>query len=177
MKLQSAIHSAGPQAASIEGLWWVFFSVAVVVYVSVVTVLLLALARRRQGAEPAGAERRVLRGVALAVGVTVVTLFGLLTSSIIVGRGIAELRHGEVTIKITGHRWWWQVEYDHEDASKRISTANEIYLPVGVPVRVELRTADVIHSFWVPNLHGKQDLINGVPGVIFLQADRPGTCR
>jgi cytochrome c oxidase subunit II len=178
MRLQSALDAAGFHASGIERLWWIFFWTSVVVYVAVVVALLAALLRRRR--TPVGSpisERATIQVITVAVGITVLTLFVLLTSSIFVGRGLAGVREGTVTIKVTGHQWWWQVEYEHPDASRRVSTANEIYLPVGETARVELRTADVIHSFWVPNLHGKQDLINGVPGVIFLRPDRPGTWR
>ena len=178
MRIQSTLDSAGTHAASIEWLWWLFFSVAAVVYVAVVGALLIALARRRRdAADPVAGERAALKSVAVATGITVFILFGLLISSIVVGRGIADMREASVRVKVTGHQWWWQVEYEHPDKSRHFSTANELYIPVGVPVRVELRTADVIHSFWVPNLHGKQDLINGLPGAIFLKADRPGTWR
>ena len=178
MRIQSALDPAGAQAARIESLWWVFFWVAVVVYVAVVAALIVALMRRRrEGADSPTAHRTALKAVGIATAITVFTLFGLLTASIATGRKIADLREGVVKVKVTGHQWWWQVEYDHPDKSRRITTANELYLPVGQPVRVELHTADVIHSFWIPNLHGKQDLINGVPGAIFLKADRAGTWR
>ena len=173
MSIQSVLDSAGTQASRIEWLWWVFFSVAVVVYVAVVAALVMALFRKRRSTS----EKTAIQAITIATVVTVVIVFGLLISSIVVGRGIAGIRRGDITIKVTGYRWWWDVEYQHPDKSKTFKTANELYLPVGVPVRVELRTGDVIHSFWVPNLHGKQDLINGVPGVIFLKADREGTWR
>ena len=174
MRIQSALDSAGSQASAIEGLWWIFFWVAVAVYVSVVAALMIALFRKRRDSP---SDKAAVKTVTIATAITVVTLFGLLISSIVVGREIAGMRQGDVTIKVTGYRWWWDVEYQHPEKNKTFRTANELYIPVGVPVRVELRTGDVIHSFWVPNLHGKQDLINGVPGVIFLKADKPGTWR
>ena len=79
-----------------------------------------------------------------------------------------------LTVKVTGHQWWWEVRYDDPTPSNIVTTANEIHIPVGRPVRFELASTDVIHSFWVPNLHGKTDLIPGHPTRTFIRADRPG---
>src|SRR5205085_2312709 len=78
-------------------------------------------------------------------------------------------------VEITGHQWWWEAEYWDAVPSQRVRTANEIHLPVGEPVLVRLRSADVIHSFWVPALHGKRDLIPGHDSSLWIQADRAGT--
>ena len=78
-----------------------------------------------------------------------------------------------VTIEVTGHQWWWEVRYPEE----QVVTANEIHIPVGRPVRVDMTSADVIHSFWVPELHGKMDMIPGRTDVIWLQTDVPGSYR
>jgi cytochrome c oxidase subunit II len=86
-------------------------------------------------------------------------------------------RKPAVTISVIGHQWWWEVRYHSEDASRAFTTANEIHIPVKQPVRVELTTDDVIHSFWVPALTGKTDTIPGQQNVTWLQADRPGIYR
>jgi cytochrome c oxidase subunit II len=78
-----------------------------------------------------------------------------------------------LTIRVIGHMWWWEVRYPEQ----RIVTANEIHIPAGQPVRLELTSADVIHSFWVPRLHGKRDLIPGLETVFWIQADEPGVYR
>jgi cytochrome c oxidase subunit 2 len=78
---------------------------------------------------------------------------------------------------VTGHQWWWDVRYDAHVPAHRVRTANEIHIPVGQPILLKLRTSDVIHSFWVPSLHGKRDLIPGQTNTLWLQADRPGTYR
>ncbi len=62
---------------------------------------------------------------------------------------------------MTGRQWWWDIRYEHSDASQVITTANEIHLPVGEPVTVKLESSDVIHSLWIPSLAGKQDAIPG----------------
>ena len=82
-----------------------------------------------------------------------------------------------VTIRITGHRWWWEVHYLDRAPSRIAVTANEIHIPVGQPVRFELVTGDVIHSFWIPELGGKTDLIPGQKNVMWLEADRAGISR
>jgi cytochrome c oxidase subunit 2 len=76
---------------------------------------------------------------------------------------------------VIGHQWWWQIQYVGLGPSNRLETANEIHIPVGQPVELTLESRDVIHSFWVPALHGKVDLIPGVENHLRLQADRPGT--
>ncbi|HEV2706187.1 MAG TPA: c-type cytochrome, partial [Pyrinomonadaceae bacterium] len=73
--------------------------------------------------------------------------------------------------------WWWEVEYDNRNPSLNVTTANEIHIPVGRPVFFRLTSNDVIHSFWVPNLHGKTDLIPGRETTTWLRADRAGTFR
>jgi cytochrome c oxidase subunit 2 len=77
---------------------------------------------------------------------------------------------------VTGHRWWWEVHYP-ADNGLAVTTANELRLPVGVPVELALRSADVIHSFWIPNLAGKVDLIPGLTNTLRLTAAVPGRFR
>jgi len=172
--IQSALEPAGVHAERIGALWDVFLVVSAVVYVLVLLFLGIALIRRPEHARPRG----VLTGVVVASGLTVVILFGLLVSSVFTGRAIADSPENAVEVSVTAHQWWWQVEYnDQRSVDKRFTTANELYVPVGIPVRVFLRSTDVIHSFWVPNLHGKQDLIPGHDNQIILQATRPGVYR
>lgn len=175
--IQSALHPAGPQAASISQLWWLMFGTCTAVYVLVMGVLAVAVLRRRAG----GAEtpvRSLTMAVAAASGVTLLILFGLLFASVVTGRAIASLESAEpLGIQVTGNQWWWDVEYLSPNPSARVRTANELHLPVGRAVRIELRSNDVIHSFWVPNLHGKMDLIPGRQTVLWLQADDPGVYR
>ena len=73
----------------------------------------------------------------------------------------APRRREKLAVTVTGNQWWWDITYNSADASKTLRTANELHLPVGVPVRIILNSTDVIHSFWVPSLAGKQDLIPG----------------
>ncbi|UWZ86676.1 cytochrome c oxidase subunit II [Occallatibacter riparius] len=77
-------------------------------------------------------------------------------------------------ILIVGHQWWWEIHYLSDDPSMEVTTANELHLPVGKPVNIRLETRDIMHSFWVPALHGKVDLIPGQPNYLRIEAAQPG---
>jgi cytochrome c oxidase subunit 2 len=171
--IQSALEPAGVHAEKIGALWDIFLVVSAIVYVLVLLFLFIAL-RRKQSEETKG----VRTGVTIATGITVVALFALLVSSVVTGRAIAYAPAQTIDVTVTGRQWWWQVDYEHPaDQSKRFTSANELVIPVGVPVQVKLRSTDVIHSFWIPNLHGKQDLIPGHENAILLQATKAGVYR
>lgn len=186
-KIQSMVDSAGPQAARIESLWWVFFWVCAVVFVLVIIALVMAVyrSRRREGDRleplldpPRERELRMARTVGGAVAVSALILIGLLIASVATGRAVLSLPPPDaLSIDVVGHQWWWEIQYNDPVPSRTFRTANEIHIPVGHPVRVRTRSSDVIHSFWVPNLHGKRDLIPGYPSETWLQADRPGVFR
>jgi cytochrome c oxidase subunit 2 len=179
--VQSALDSAGPQAARIEGLWWMFFGLSAVVYAAVLAVLGAATLRgwRRRPARPPEEADAAMRPVVIgATGLTVGVVFVLLVASARTGRSLSRLEGGAaVTIDVTARQWWWEVTYEDGTPSERFTTANEIHIPVGRPVVVRGTSADVIHSFWVPNLHGKVDLIPGRHNSRWMQADVPGSYR
>jgi len=83
----------------------------------------------------------------------------------------------EPEVVVTGWQWWWDVQYEDDDPQLRMRTANEIHIPVGRPVRVRLLSEDVIHSFWVPALQGKLDLVPGKVNRTWIQADTAGEYR
>jgi len=178
---QSALSPAGPEAGSISHLFYFMLAVAVVVYILVVGALLLIIRRRRESDDdPRSPEREAVaaRRIRLAVAVTVPVMFVLLAYDFAVGRGIGAMPTAPMlTVTVTGHRWWWQVDYEDPVPQNRVRTANEIHIPVGRPVRVKLLSHDVIHSFWVPNLAGKKDLIPGHHNELVIRADRPGIYR
>jgi cytochrome c oxidase subunit 2 len=118
---------------------------------------------------------RVVMG---AVGATLIILSVFLVYSYTTGRSLySPADEKALSIKITGQQWWWDVEYDVEPASQIVHTANEIHIPTGQLVKFRLTSTDVIHSFWVPNLNGKKDLIPGHEIVLTFQADRAGEFR
>jgi cytochrome c oxidase subunit II len=186
--IQSALNPAGPNAGSISQLWWLMFVVCSIVFVLVMIAVLLSL--RRRTAEPVNElaptieppemeERRRRNVVISAVTITIVILFVFLTASYRTGRAISSNRPDKVglSLDLTGHQWWWEARYNDVDASNIFTTANEIHIPVGVPVMFTLHGGDVIHSFWVPSLAGKKDLIPGKVNTIWIQADKPGVYR
>jgi cytochrome c oxidase subunit 2 len=179
----AALDPAGPQAERIADLWWVFFAVLAVVYGAVLLALGASLVRRRRdeaGADPirpnAAPARRATVAVAAASAASAAVLLVLLVASVRAGRAIARAeREAPLEIEVTGRQWWWSVRYVDGRPSDRFETANELHLPVGRAIRLSLSAADVIHSFWVPSLHGKRDLIPGRSTELFLRVDRPGT--
>ena len=178
--MQSALDPAGPQASRISDLWWLFFAVCTVVFLLVIGFLLYAVGRRRREGqlEEPQAERRRVTAVSVAVAVTIVIMFVFLITSIRTGNRLAAFTASDpLTISVIGHQWWWEVHYSGDTPSQNMTTANEIHIPVGRPVLLKLTSQDVIHSFWVPNLHGKRDLIPGHETTLWVQADRPGVFR
>ena len=183
--VHSAVNPVGPQAANIAKIWWLMFYVCTAVFVIVLAVLGISLIKARPVDEvpeldlPEDTKKRRTNAVIASVVATVVILFIFLIYSFVIGRGLtSELaRKNGVVIELTGHQWWWEVRYDNVDASSIFTSANEIHIPVGVPVTLSLKAGDVIHSFWVPNLHGKKDLIPGKVSTIWIQADKPGVFR
>lgn len=170
---QSALDPAGRYADEISGLWWIFFGVCAAVYLAVVVVLLTGAFRSRRG-EPTS-ERRMGVIVASAALATVAILFVLLVLSASTGRAVAtSSAEPQVRIAITAQQWWWHIEYESPIPSHHFSTANEIVVPVNQPVELVLRSRDVIHSFWVPNIHGKRDLIPGHISRFVIEVNRPG---
>lgn len=179
-----ALDPAGPPARHIAGLWWVLFWVALAVLLGVVTALLVAVVRgatarahspREPGVVVTMTERGTVAAVTAAVGLTALIVLSLLTASVLVGRTLAGLRAPDaLSVEVVGHRWWWEIRYPGSSPSEQVTTANELHVPVGRPVKVRTISHDVIHSLWVPSLHGKRDLVPGHPGEIVLQADRPG---
>jgi cytochrome c oxidase subunit 2 len=157
-------------------------SVCTAVFIAVVAALLLAVIRggRRSSDEQSTspAERTLARYVGVAIGVTVVTLIALLVASVWSGHSVASLQASSaVSIEITGHQWWWEVQYEDAVACRRVVSANEIQIPTNRRVVLKVTSRDVIHSFWVPNLQGKRDLIPGYTTALWLQASRSGVFR
>lgn len=185
--IQNAINPAGPNAENLSRLWWLMFTVCSIVFVLVMIAVLLSLRKATAEAadrtpllEPSEESERRRRNIIIsATTITVIVLFVFLIASYSSGRSLRlnDPTKSGLSIDLTGHQWWWEVRYNDVDASNIFTTANEIHIPVGVPVMFTLHGADVIHSFWVPNLAGKKDLIPGKLSTMWLQADKPGVYR
>jgi cytochrome c oxidase subunit 2 len=172
---QSALAPRGPGAAQIAQLSWVLFATGTVILLAVLVILWLAI----YGSAPTRA--RLARPGAVVVGgiaLPAVVLTGLLGYGIWLTRGSVLAPGGvdPVRIEVVGEQWWWRVAYLTSDHG-RVSSANEIRIPVGRPVEFVLSSADVIHSFWVPNLGGKVDMIPGRVTSLRVIADRAGVFR
>ena len=180
---QSMLRASGPQAGGIERQWWFAFYTAAAVYTATILTLFWAIARARRRAHDGAAlpedhERQMTRGVTVAIGATLAILLVFLFYDFTLGRSISgsPSKH-PLTIDVVGHQWWWEVQYEDSLPQNRVTTANEIHIPVGQPVLFRLTSTDVIHSFWVPNLAGKKDLIPGYTQTVWFQADTAGTYR
>jgi cytochrome c oxidase subunit II len=165
----------GPVAEAIAELWWLMLGLGVAVFVAVVVVLVLGLFRRRPEAEQKPDQERPNRfggwfvgaGVVLPA-IILVVVFGATVQAM---RAVSDDPPSEaLEIEVVGHQWWWEIRYPDEG----ITTTNELHLPVGRPVKLQLTSADVIHSFWVPELAGKMDLLPDRTNTLVLEADEPG---
>jgi cytochrome c oxidase subunit 2 len=169
---QSMLGAAGRDGAQFAGLWQLFLIVTVVFYLIVLAGLTWAVLRRREGGEAV-----ITTGLYVWVGVISVTLVGLTIASWLADRHMNRSPYAGLTVEITAHQWWWDMRYSTADASQTLRTSNELHLPAGVPVRVILKSADVIHSFWIPTLSGKQDLIPGRINDMDIKAEKVGLYR
>jgi cytochrome c oxidase subunit 2 len=179
---QSVLRPDSQAASRLDGLLWVFIGVCGTVWLLVMLVLAIAIWRRHKPHRPplardAGQERTSAIVVGIAAAATVVIISGLTFLSYAATRPVTGEADDTLVVRLRGYQWWWQVTYANPDPARTFQTANEIHIPVGKPVRFELSAADVIHSFWVPNLLGKQDLIPGRANQVTLTADHPGVYR
>jgi cytochrome c oxidase subunit 2 len=181
----SYLDTTGAAVDPITRLGLGLIAVSLVVCGIVGTLLLVAIFRRRPplqrdeaGRLPVGRGGSGLPWVYAGAGISTVILFGSVVWTIAV---LAAVMHPPsrpaLTLQVTGHQWWWEVRYVGTEPSRTFTTANEIHIPVGQPVRLELISQDVIHSFWVPKLIGKMDLIPGQTNETWIEADVPGSYR
>ncbi|KQX17661.1 MULTISPECIES: cytochrome c oxidase subunit II [unclassified Sphingomonas] len=156
--------------------------------VSILTCLIFAaligwgvLRARETASEPASEVMRGGNGIRWITTSLWITAVPLLITLIWTMAAIAETGvpppHPGLILDVTPHQWWWEVQYSGTSPEQSFTTANEIHIPVGVPVKLRLQSPDVIHSFWVPQLAGKTDAIPGQRNETWLQADRPGRFR
>lgn len=171
---QSALAPAGMEAERVARLWWVMLAVAGVVWVAVVGIALYA---SRTDAERHGA--RAAHWLILGGGVIVPTV--VLAALLLYGlRLMPPLREpatpGSVRVEVSGEQWWWRVRY-RPPGGEPVELANEIRLPVGQRTEFRLVSPDVIHSFWIPSLGGKVDMIPGRVNTLVLEPRRTGVFR
>jgi cytochrome c oxidase subunit 2 len=179
---QSSFNAQAPQAEEIRRLLVIFIAVATAVWVAVMAILVTGLVRRKRGSKRPldlhpGFEQRA-GSVILGAGLgTTVAVLVLSVVSYGAQRTVFASAPDPITVKVTGHQWWWAVEYLADSPHLSFTTANELRVPTGRPVTVELESADVIHSFWVPSLTGKMDLITGQKNSVQFTAKTAGVYR
>jgi cytochrome c oxidase subunit II len=193
---QSIISSHSPQAHDITVLWWWMLAAAAVVFAGAVAMLVIAWARRESPGLPILGEREgVSEGMVLLFGIGIpgavlVALFAVANVYLIGQTAPPAPASTAMTVDVIGHQWWWEVRYpparDDSGASgtgtgsagqSQAVTANEIHIPVRTRVNVVATTADVIHSFWVPALNRKIDMVPGLRNRVLLFASSPGVYR
>lgn len=163
---------AGPFAAPLNLLTWVLIGVVMVTLLVVVVTLGVALFGPRAWRKALGGERLVWIA---GLGFPVVVLSALLVYGLALTARLSDApRPGEMRIRVTGEMWWWRVAYLDAGGRETLQDANEIHIPTGRPIALELESIDVIHALWIPRLGGKLDMIPGRRNILRLQADRPG---
>ena len=162
---------ASKDAAAIHHLFLLVFIICLAILVVIASLVLVSLKRFRANGDMLpqqnfGSHRSEMIWAALPVLIVIALSF--ISAKFIVSHDAGA---GEADIVLVGHQWWWEVRYPTAGAV----TANEIHIPVGRKLRVRVESADVIHSFWVPQLGPKMDMVRGHPNFVWLQADQPGT--
>ncbi len=179
---QSVFRPVGPAAHTLSTLGWfvtILFSITTVI----MWIILGRLMVRRRGTlaehemwnapDPKG---WIIFGGILIPIITLTVVF-IYSSQAMSAFPMGHNGSDPPSIEVVGNQWWWEVDYLSKDVHNEVTSANEIHIPVGEPVDIDLETRDVIHSFWVPRLHGKVDLIPGQVNRIRIQADQPGVYR
>jgi cytochrome c oxidase subunit II len=179
---QSALDAHGAPAISLKQLIIIIVAVCSVVWMLVMIALIRALWRSREAVSSPIAprpevQRQMTIVVLAAVAATVLIISGFTVASFFFSRAVSFAGSDDLTIKVRGLQWWWGLEYPGAKPEEKFETANEIHIPVGRNVRLQLEGLDVIHSFWVPSLAGKQDLIPGRTNELMVRAERTGVYR
>ena len=186
--LQASMDPAGSPGRQIASLWWLYCGVGIGVYLITMFFILLAVRRKRRIEGPSDApvvdtqpeprrERRLTVVVSASLGLTTIILLVLMFAEFATTRAVASLSGDQqpLKVRIIARQWWWEVRYEERPTSEIVITANEIHIPVGRTIQFDLESPDVIHSFWVPKLAGKKDIIPGHGASLYLKADEPGT--
>jgi cytochrome c oxidase subunit 2 len=165
--MSGALDPAGPVAERMADLWWQMLVLGTVSFLAFMVLLVLAL-RRRAPLDEEPSRAWIIGGGVIQPLVLVIIVFGL---TLVAMRALPDEGDPDaLVIEVVGHQWWYEVSYP----DLGVEIVDEIHLPVGRPVELQLRSADVIHSFWIPELGGKTDMLPDGVNVMVLQADRVG---
>lgn len=167
----------------LQSLAWGFLVISVAVIVIIAALIVAATQRARGRAassapEDVGREGGGVSAIYWGVGLSIPVLIAMAIWNFVSVQAVATPAHEPgLAISVTGHRWWWDIDYQSAQPFATLRTANELVIPTGVPVRLDLQSADVIHDFWVPKLGPKMDMVPGRTNHSWIEADRPGTYR
>ena len=178
------LDAAGPRAHTILPLTWFTLLVSILVCIVIGVLLWRGMRRARPvrtdqiAAVPLASGPQGLRWIGIGVALSAVPLLiTIVWTMVALARTSGPPLHPGLTLDVTAHQWWWEVNYDSEQPAQIFTTANEIHVPIGVPILVRLHGGDVIHSFWVPKLSGKTDTIPGQTNLTWFEARAPGRYR
>lgn len=173
--MQSAWAPEGPNAQAVVTLGNIMFIGAALILALVIGLTAVAILMPPERHRWLADQRVVVWG---GIVFPVVTLTALLVYGLGVAGSMVRIKaEPALTIEVSGERWWWRIRYLDENGEPDFFTANEIHIPTGQPVEFLLTSPDVIHSFWVPKLGGKLDMIPGRTNTFRLEADRAGVYR
>lgn len=180
----SYLQTAGPAGDPATRLGWGLGIISICILVIISILLAGAVFRTRPSRRTPDSSLAVdhdgggMGWIYVGVGIsTLVLFFSMGWTLVTIAAVVRPPSKPALTVQVTATQWWWGLRYESNDPSRTFTTANEIHIPVGQPVLFELTSNDVIHSFWVPRLGGKMDVIPGQTNVIWLQADKPGVYR
>jgi len=171
----SQLNPASERSHLINRIWWIMFWMSVAIEGLVAGIVVIALIRfRRKAGDPdprqISGNTRIEIAWTIAPAMVLVVLLVLTLTTMI---NVSEPSGAKMAVTVTGHQWWWEFDYQ----GMNIVTGNELHIPVGEPIHLDLRSADVIHSFWVPALQGKRDAIPGHNNTLWIQSDKAETFR
>jgi cytochrome c oxidase subunit 2 len=176
---QDTWQPAGPNAQRIQNLQWPVFMIAGIVGVLVLAVLgfILWRYRDRGQAVPEQTHGKPALEIVLTI-IPALILIGVAIPTVATVMALAETDDTECIVNVTGQQWWWEVDYPVQDGCagipEPIVTSGQMIIPTGTPVLVRGTSRDVIHSWWIPKLNGKKDMVPGRVQNVRLQADEPG---
>lgn len=178
------LRGTGPKAVPVVQLTWGLLIISIIVVVVISALVLVGIWVRRVPALtdihsiPVSRGGNGIRWITIGLAISSVVLLGSFIWTVVVLAAVnGPRRPPALTIEVTGQQWWWKARYLNKDVSQEFITADEIHIPVGEPVRIKLIGADVIHSFWVPALTGKTEVIPGQTNETWLEAHAPGVYR
>lgn len=168
----SPANPSSPRAEQLNHLWWILAVIGIAVFIEVLIVLVIGSLRTPSEAErterhPFGTPLLWIGGITIPA-ILFAFVFFISTRDLV---AIAHPAPAQLTIDVVGHQWWWEANYTQQG----FDTANEIHIPAGQQVKINLTSVDVIHDFWVPELQGKVDAIPGETNSLYFESDKTGT--